>query len=252
MDKTVIVIPCYNEAGRLREDEYNLLLQKPGLELLFVNDGSQDQTERQIQTYIQKTGYRVRLLNLNVNSGKAEAVRLGMLRGMQSGPSVIGFIDADMATPASDVLRLLNEAIKKEYLIILGSRVRLLGTEIKRHTLRHYVGRVFATFASVILNLPVYDTQCGAKFFAVTPLLKDVLADPFSSRWVFDVELIGRLIIGSKTSPPVTVCDFIEVPLKKWMDVHGSKISPTDAIKVPAEMMRIAWQLRKRRRSLRI
>ena len=162
MDKTVIVIPCYNEAGRLREDEYNLLLQRAGVELLFVNDGSKDHTGQQIQDYIQKAGPRARLLSLNINSGKAEAVRQGMLRGIRHRAAIVGFIDVDMATPAADVLRLVDEAVKKEYLIILGSRVKLLGTDITRHAVRHYVGRVFATFASMILHLPVYDTQCGA------------------------------------------------------------------------------------------
>jgi len=250
MDKTVIVIPCYNEAGRLRDDEYNLLLHKPGLELLFVNDGSGDQTEQQISDYIRKAGPRARLLNLKVNSGKAEAVRQGMLCGIRDGAAIVGFIDADMATPATDVLRLLDEAVKKDYLIVLGSRVKMLGTDITRHAIRHYVGRVFATFASILLDLPVYDTQCGAKLFSVTPLLKEVLSDPFSSRWVFDVELIGRLLIGSRTSLPLRVADFIEVPLKKWTDIRGSKISPADVIKVPVEMMKIAWQLHKRKSSI--
>ena len=123
-------------------------------------------------------------------------------------------------------------------------------TNITRNPLRHYIGRVFATFASIILHLPVYDTQCGAKLFATSGLLKDVLAEPFQSRWVFDVELIGRLLIGSKTFHPLTAIDFVEVPLKEWTDIKGSKISFGDAIKVPIELIKIAIHLKGRRQKL--
>lgn len=247
LDKTIVVIPCYNEAGRLREDEFNLLLNQPGLEILFVNDGSKDQTEQHLKDFMRKTEQRVDLLNFKVNSGKAEAVRQGMLHSIKSGASMVGFIDADMATPAGEVLRLIDKTREQKYQVILGSRVKLLGTDINRHATRHYFGRVFATAASLILHLPVYDTQCGAKFFRVTPLLKEVLTEPFSSRWFFDIELIGRLLIGSKAAQPLTIDDFIEVPLKKWTDVGGSKIKPLDVIKVPAELLKIALKLNRRR-----
>ncbi len=250
MDKTVISIPCYNEAGRLREDEFNLLLQQPGLEILFINDGSKDETGQQLKNFIDGKSHGASLLNLRVNSGKAEAVRQGMLHSMKDGASTVGFIDADMATPASEVIRLVEEIRKKEYRVILGSRVKLLGTDINRHATRHYFGRVFATAASLILRLPVYDTQCGAKFFIATPLLKEVLSEPFSSRWFFDVELIGRLMIGGKTLQPLTINDFVEVPLKKWTDVGGSKIKPLDVVKVPTELMKIAMQLNKRKQKI--
>ncbi len=250
MDKTVIVIPCYNEAGRLQEDEFNLLLQQSNLEILFVNDGSKDQTEQQLTDYIKRRGQGAALLSLKVNSGKAEAVRQGLLHALQNGVATVGFIDADMATPAGEVFRLLEETRRNKYQVILGSRVKLLGTEINRRPVRHYFGRIFATAASLILRLPVYDTQCGAKFFSVSPLLEHVLSEPFSSRWFFDVELIGRLMIGGKTLQPLTMNDFVEVPLKKWTDVGGSKIKPLDVVKVPTELMKIARQLNQRRKRL--
>ncbi len=250
MQKTIIVIPCYNESERLKVDQFNSLIQQPNLELLFVNDGSNDNTEQQLKEFIKKTAHGAHLLSLKINSGKAEAVRQGMLQAINDGATITGFLDADMATPVADVLRLRDEAIKKRYSVILGSRVKLLGTNITRNPLRHYIGRVFATFASIILHLPVYDTQCGAKLFATSGLLKDVLAEPFQSRWVFDVELIGRLLIGSKTFHPLTAIDFVEVPLKEWTDIKGSKISFGDAIKVPIELIKIAIHLKGRRQKL--
>jgi dolichyl-phosphate beta-glucosyltransferase len=251
MQKTIIVIPCYNEAGRLQDSEFNFLLQQPDLQLLFVNDGSNDNTEQRLREIIRNAGNNAGLLNLEINQGKAEAVRRGMLQAINQGAEITGFIDADMATPAKEVLRLLNNAIKKGRSVTLGSRVRLLGTEINRRSIRHYIGRIFATLASIILRLPVYDTQCGAKLFYALPALKDALSEPFQSRWIFDVELIGRLLIGSETSKPLTAQDFVEIPLNEWRDVQGSKIAFTDFIKAARDLMKIAVYLELRRKKLK-
>jgi dolichyl-phosphate beta-glucosyltransferase len=250
MQKTIIVIPCYNEAARLKDTEFIFLLQQPGLQLLFVNDGSTDNTEQRLRDIIRNIGNNAGILDIKINQGKAEAVRRGMLLAINQGAEMTGFIDADLATPPKEVLRLINEAIKRGRSVTLGSRVRLLGTMINRRPFRHYVGRIFATFASIILRLPVYDTQCGAKLFYVSPALKNALSEPFQSRWIFDVELIGRLLIGGTTSQPLAAQDFVEIPLNEWMDVKGSKITFTDFIKAARDLMKIAVYLKVRRRKL--
>jgi hypothetical protein len=108
----------------------------------------------------------------------------------------------------------------------MASRVRMLGWRMDRRAWRHYLGRVFATLASVILDMPVYDTQCGAKAFRVSPALRVAISTPFRSSWVFDVELIGRLSRGSSTAEPVPLGAFEEMPLRSWRDVSGSTLGP--------------------------
>ena len=247
VQKTIIVIPCYNENERLKGEEFVLLSQRPDLRLLFVNDGSEDRTDQLLREIAGKLGKAADVLSFEINQGKAEAVRQGMLHAIKEGAAITGYIDADMATPAKEVLLLLDAAIKRGHEVTLGSRVKLLGTLISRRPMRHYIGRIFATFASLILRLSVYDTQCGAKFFRASPALSNALSEPFISRWIFDVELIGRLLAGSENSKPLAEEDFIEIPLHEWKDVKGSKISFIDFVKVAKDLVCIALDLKARR-----
>src|SRR5262249_14604995 len=112
-----------------------------------------------------------------------------------------------------------------------------------RGRLRHYLGRVFATAASLILRLRVYDTQCGAKFFRAGPALAAALATPFSSRWAFDVELIGRLLCEG-----LEPGGFLEVTVHKWAVGGGSKLKAEPMLRSGLDLALIWARLRRLRR----
>jgi glycosyltransferase involved in cell wall biosynthesis len=220
-----LVIPCYDEALRLDLGELlRLARARPDLGILFVNDGSRDATLAVLEEIRAAAAGSVEVLSLDRNQGKAEAVRRGLLAAIAGGARVVGWADADLSTPVDELLRLPEELERHGVDVLLASRVRLLGRRIDRHAHRHYLGRVFATFASLALRLPVYDTQCGAKLFRVTPALGGALRGPFRTRWVFDVELLGRLLDGGPDAPPIDPSAIREEPLRVWRDVRGSKL----------------------------
>ena len=70
--------------------------------------------------------------------------------------------------------------------MVFGARVALLGRQINRLPSRHYLGRIFATLASTVLSLRIYDTQCGAKIFRNSATFRSAIAEPFDSPWIFD------------------------------------------------------------------
>lgn len=238
MKPTIVIIPCYNEAKRLDLQQLETLLNEPGLSLLCVDDGSSDDTLSLLRSFSQHHE-TADVLALPQNQGKAEAVRQGLLSALACDPYVVGFIDADMATPVEEVIRLARSAQTEDVDAILGSRIAYMGTNIDRSMSRHLLGRVFATAASLALDAQVYDTQCGAKFFRSSEILARVLDEPFHSRWAFDVELLGRLLAED--------AQILEIPLRRWVDVPGSKIGFKSMVKAGLDLAMIHSHLAKRR-----
>jgi len=242
MPECVIVVPCYNEASRLRGDEFTEYLEGThDISVLFVNDGSTDETLLVLRRIESQMPARIHVLQRPVNCGKAETVRAGMLHALGNGArGYVGFWDADLATPLEAIDDLLGLFLTHPDVdIVLGSRVKLLGRDIERLAVRHYLGRVFATCASTVLGLPIYDTQCGAKIFRVTPDLESILQEPFSSRWIFDVELLARFLQLSATDPEKARRQIYEFPLHRWRDVPGSKVRPFDFLTAAKELLAI-------------
>jgi len=243
-ESCTVVVPCYNEAARLRVDEFERFLRDEsnrGIRLLFVNDGSKDGTLSILNSLRDRFPGRVSVLDQQPNLGKAEAVRKGMLEVIASGQAEItGFWDADLATPLAQIRDMLELLADNPNLnLVFGARVRLLGREIQRQPLRHYLGRCFATVVSMLLRMPIYDTQCGAKLFRITPQLKQVLAEPFHSRWIFDVEMLARFVELHNGNVQQMEKEIYEYPLPVWTDVAGSKLTSMDFFKALAELTTI-------------
>ena len=226
-----VVVPCFNEAARLKVDSFlEFLAGNSGVRFLFVNDGSSDETLILLQGLARLNPEQVMVLDLQPNSGKAEAVRVGMLRAADES-LVVGFWDADLATPLDALPELLSQLLNDQALeMVFGARVRLLGRQIERRATRHYVGRVFASLASLLLHLPIYDTQCGAKLFRVSSSLLEVMSQPFETRWIFDVEIIARFLALHRKEREYGKRAIYEYPLKRWNDVAGSKVKLLDFI----------------------
>jgi dolichyl-phosphate beta-glucosyltransferase len=239
---TIIVVPCYNEAARLSVDSFReFAANNPGVRFLFVNDGSTDDTSIVLESLASSEPHRFEHLDQGQNRGKAETVRVGMLHALHQEPRYAGYWDADLATPLREITRfvdVLESHPQRE--ICFGSRVRLLGRAIERNPFRHYLGRMFATVASVVLDLPVYDTQCGAKLFRATHATEALFVEPFCVNWTFDVELIAR-VQGARLAAGLTSAadNIYELPLDEWHDVAGSKVNAIDFFKGLVEILRI-------------
>jgi glycosyltransferase involved in cell wall biosynthesis len=241
MSTVTIVVPCFNEAKRLDLAAFEqFAAESPETSFLFVDDGSTDDTQQILDDLAARMSDRASVLVLEQNSGKAEAVRRGVNRALEAKPTYVGYWDADLATPLP-VIRDFSQLLEgnAQLQMIMGARVQLLGRRIERSALRHYAGRIAATAISTVLGLRVYDTQCGAKLFRAD-VARELFGEPFRTRWIFDAEIIARLIarLGSNAHPSARDVIY-EVPLHAWMDVRGSKIGPSDYLRAAVDLLRI-------------
>ena len=98
-----IIIPCYNEEGRIGQTlrltlDY-LAANAPDSELIVVNDGSTDGTGAIARERLKSANITARLLENFPNRGKGAAVQAGLLAAR----TPIGlFSDADLSTPLEE------------------------------------------------------------------------------------------------------------------------------------------------------
>ena len=269
--KTCLIIPCFNEAERIHSDAFTMALQSnKQLQYVFVNDGSSDNTLDVLKSYRENQSAeiqsRINILSYKDNKGKSNAVLCGLQMAYQAmyGGNIyaaemgeieivgflgieadyLGFWDADLATPLSEVdwlYQFSGHATPMPSLII-GSRVARLGANIERTLFRHYSGRLFATLISQGLGWKVHDTQCGAKLMS-PEIIPICFNRPFKTSWLFDVEILLRLQQHFGKSAESMV---LEVPIRTWKDVKGSKIGWGDFIKVPYQIWKVFRSYRNR------
>lgn len=222
-----LVVPCYNEAERLQPATFlDFAAAHPGVRFVLVDDGSVDGTGAILERMRAAAPSSVTTVGHSPRRGKAEAVRAGILAALAQDAGLVGFFDADLSTPLraiDDFLAVFRDRPAIE--LVLGSRVMLMGRDIQRKPWRHYLGRVFATAASHALDLPVYDTQCGAKMLRANAATAALFSERFRSPWVFDVELIARYLRLPVAPGERPRRDRIyELVLPAWHDKPGSKL----------------------------
>lgn len=213
MNKALLIIPCYNEEKRLNINSFKQADEN--IDFIFANDGSTDNTRCILSSLIDEK--RFYLFNSEQNLGKANIIQHCYQyineHKLIKEYDIIGYWDADLATPLYEVnnmLLLLNE----HYEAIWGSRISRLGSKITRNKYRHYLGRIFATIVSITLKVKSYDSQCGAKIFK-KDIAKIAFQKPFITNWIFDIEILMR----------VDNAKILEYPLLEWTDIEGSKVN---------------------------
>jgi len=233
--QNVIVVPCFNEAKRWNLEYWEQFTSLSNTYLLFVDDGSTDGTHFYIARTLKRN--RGEYFALNENQGKANAVRLGMLRAGKKFPNskTISFLDADGSVSYSDVQRLISKDIPADFDSIWSSRANLSGRNIERTLLRHWISRSIATFFGFFFPYLPYDTQCGFKIFKNESTLIEALQNPFKTTWFFDLELITHF----------DNLRIWEEPLGCWREVSGSKIEKFHYLKIFKELVTVFVELRK-------
>lgn len=230
MQKVAIIIPCYNEEKRLERKNIEQLVSNSRMDIVFANDGSKDKTVDVVNAILEKYPERCRLIDFSKNSGKGNTIYKAINHINQEDKyDFIGYFDADFSTPADEIIRLAEELDKRKCEFLIGSRILLLNSGIKRKFHRHIIGRIIITLINLKFKLGIYDTQCGSKLFSKT-IIPKAFNQPFYTSWLFDVEIFIRLkkqnLLGNGK----------EIPINDWKDVAGSKLGWCNALKILKEL----------------
>jgi len=234
---TCIVVPCYNESKNFAIEEYGRFLDTASASFIcFVNDGSTDNTLAILESIKQKYPNQTEILSLAKNSGKAEAVRHGVVHCINTYEfRYIAYLDADLSVSLTECAG-LTAYLNNDIIFAFGSRIMRIGSTIERKTSRFLIGRIIATLISRMLDLKVYDTQCGCKVFT-KEIAERLFSKHFISKWLFDVELFFRFLnIYEKN---IALTKMLEVPLIQWIDRGDSKVKLTYFFKLWLDLYRI-------------
>jgi glycosyltransferase involved in cell wall biosynthesis len=235
-----LIVPAHNEARRIGATlrAYRRALAAD-IEIIVVANQCTDDTARMTREVAEELG-GITLIDIPEPVGKGGAVRAGLERATGA---FVGFVDADLATPPEDVLRVLEAAAPGGGAI--GSRW-LPGSHVAGRTLgRDVAGRVFAMLVRILLGLPFRDTQCGIKIFH-RRYLPRYLASSRVNDLAFDVELL-MLLKGFGAG-------IAEVPTT-WSAQPGSSTLGTvsgftrQTLHMTRSLLLLWWRMRRNRRS---
>ncbi len=237
-----IIIPCYNEEKRLNVNAFiNFIQSTNKYHLCFVNDGSSDKTIDVLKNMQRQNPYKISVIDIQQNSGKAAAVRTGSKYLYNKGSiDYIGFIDADLSTDFNDFEELSNTLSNNENLnMVFGSRAKEASKNIEKDGIRSVISKIINMLVLFILKLPIQDTQCGAKVYKAS-LVPIIFKNKFFSRWLFDIEMFLRMKkhFGKKN----IMKRILEQPLKRWIHVDDSKLGFKDSIQIPYRLLTIWLQ----------
>ncbi len=189
-----IVIPAYNEAEKIgaalsaiqellcRQDRWQTY------EVIVTVDGCIDKT-MEIVTERCRTFPQLRIVSYQNNRGKGFAVKTGV--AITSGALVV-FMDADLSTPITELLRLSAVIENKTADLVIGSR-RMSDSEIliRQPWHRRVIGGCLSLFTRMVLGLRFFDTQCGFKLFN-GGVARNLFADLNCPHFGFDLEILFR------------------------------------------------------------
>lgn len=104
--KLSIIIPCYNEARNipLILDRFNRVISRTDVEVLLVNNGSTDDSEKIMDSLIPTYSF-ARKVTVPVNQGYGFGITSGL---KEAKGEFIGYTHADMQTDPADVLKALD------------------------------------------------------------------------------------------------------------------------------------------------
>ena len=200
--------------------------QQPfGVEVIVVDDGSEDATADIVEELAREHAF-LRLLR-NPHGGKGAAVKAGVAhaRGLY-----LVISDTDLSVPIDELVKFLPPVLNS-YDVAIASREVAGARRVGEPEYRHLMGRVYNWLVRLVAVPGIQDTQCGFKAFR-REVARQVFRRQTIEGWGFDVEV---LFIAQRLGYRI-----VEVPVT-WYYGRESKVRP---LQDTVSMVRDLWQVR--------
>ncbi|KKT74467.1 hypothetical protein A2W48_00710 [Candidatus Giovannonibacteria bacterium RIFCSPHIGHO2_12_44_12] len=228
-----IIIPFFNEQSRFSKtvkyirDFLDTQKFFDDIELIFVDDGSTDNTRGLIDEFAKQIS--IKTIAYKKNMGKGYAVRQGM---MAAKSDYALFLDADMSTEPEEIEKFMAE-IKKGTPVIIGSR-RSKGSQVlvSQSLHRTMMGMIFTMLANLIMGMRVPDFTCGFKCFS-RRAREEIFSRSLIDRWSFDTEILFLAKLKG--------FEIIAVPVAWKNDSVTTVRLGRDAIESFFDLIKIRW-----------
>jgi dolichol-phosphate mannosyltransferase len=191
--KTLVVIPTYNEAQSLASTVEGLLTEVAGVDVLVVDDNSQDGTAA-IADSLGIRHARVSALHRPAKQGLGPAYIDGFSYAFANGYEIVVEMDADGSHQASDLQRILLAISSAD--LVIGSRWISGGSVQNWPFARVLLSKYGNVYARLILGTDILDMTSGFRAYRASFLQKLISTTVSSQGYSFQVELAYR---ASKT-----------------------------------------------------
>jgi glycosyltransferase involved in cell wall biosynthesis len=229
-----IVMPAHNEEDRIGRtlSVYSDACQDPDIRFLVAMDDCRDRTAEVVAAHAQDDD-RIELFEypkLGKGGVIAETFR-------QADADLVGFVDADGATPPQELLRRADAALQADGAIATRRHPASV-LPARRTFARRVTSAGFALAVRRLLGLQYRDTQCGAKVLR-REVVEDILPRLRARDLLFDVDLLATAAEAGHR--------IVEVPTI-WIDQEGSRVSAVgDSGRMGASLLKL-WARRRARR----
>lgn len=190
MDKTLIVMPTYNERENLPRMAQRLLALPVPVDMLVVDDNSPDGTGKLADELAAKHP-SIHVLHRQAKSGLGRAYLAGFKWALERGYEFVFEMDGDFSHNPDDVPIMLAAAQNAD--LVLGSRylggIRIINWPLSRLML----SKGAALYVQIITGMPFTDPTGGYKCFRRRALLALNLDDVVSNGYSFQIELTHGL-----------------------------------------------------------
>jgi len=228
-----VIIPAWNEERRMPASLQRIVAfvesQSDPIEVVVVDDGSQDGTATIVEEFAQQHGF-IRLIR-NPHGGKGAAIKTGV---SQSRGKYLVLSDTDLSVPIEEIVKFLPPALNG-YDVAIASREAPGAERIDEPYYRHLMGRVYNLLVRLAAVPGIQDTQCGFKAFR-REVARQVFPLQTIEGWGFDVEV---LFIARRLGYQI-----VEIPVR-WYYGRESKVKP---VKDTLRMVRDLLQVRRNAR----